>query len=310
MTLMACVVILTIASVSGFAGVAPAQTDAQVLPVGPFKAESGARATVNGGVVQVQDSAGWLRTERLYSDFVLQFDFRLLNKDSEGGVLIRSWFGYGNKNPPYRGYRIALGDKVDGAVALARIGSTHRTMTGVTFDRAAVATAKRPVGEWQECEVRVEGTTLTVLLNGVVASVAHDLEELTGYIGLQTRRNRIEFRNVRARRLPFAHQPFGTGAHAASERGVQAPRVLRRTVPSYPAEPLDAKVQGSVRLELVVSHDGSVGDVRVTRPLHPDLDEAAVACVRQWRFQPGILSGEAVPVIVTVDVAFSFQLPK
>ncbi len=234
LTSKARVVVLTIAGVGGFAGVALAQRDAQVL----------------------------------------QFDFRLLNRESEGSVLIRSWFGYGDKNPPYRGYRINLGDKVEGSDAVARVAGTHQTMTGVTFDRVAVAAAKRPAGEWQECEVRVEGTTLTVLLNGAVASVAHDLEQLTGYIGFQSRRNQIAFRNVRARRLPFAHEPFGAGAHAGSEPGVQALRILRRTVPSYPAEPLEAKVQGTVRLELVVSNDGSVGDVRVTRPLHPDLDEA------------------------------------
>jgi periplasmic protein TonB len=36
----------------------------------------------------------------------------------------------------------------------------------------------------------------------------------------------------------------------------------------------------------------------------PLLDAAAVEAVRQWRFTPTLLNGEAVPVVMTVTVAF------
>ena len=61
-------------------------------------------------------------------------------------------------------------------------------------------------------------------------------------------------------------------------------------------------------LELVVDSNGSVGDTRVAKSLHPDLDEAAIGSARKWRFSPGTKSGQPVPVIVMMDV--SFQLSR
>ena len=58
------------------------------------------------------------------------------------------------------------------------------------------------------------------------------------------------------------------------------------------------------QLELVVEATGSVGDVRVVKSLHPDLDEAAIASARQWRFTPGTSAGQSIPVIVTMEVSF------
>ena len=61
-------------------------------------------------------------------------------------------------------------------------------------------------------------------------------------------------------------------------------------------------VQGGVNLECVVLTDGTVGDVRVTKPLHPELDEAAMRTLRQWVFKPGTKDGVAVPVQIEVEM--------
>jgi len=37
------------------------------------------------------------------------------------------------------------------------------------------------------------------------------------------------------------------------------------------------------------------------------LDQAAIDAVRQWRFTPTLLSGEPVPVVMTVTVDFKLQ---
>jgi TonB family protein len=55
----------------------------------------------------------------------------------------------------------------------------------------------------------------------------------------------------------------------------------------------------------VVEPNGVVGDVRVVKSLHPDLDEAAIASARQSRFKPGRKSGQEVAVIVEIDVSFA-----
>jgi TonB family protein len=43
----------------------------------------------------------------------------------------------------------------------------------------------------------------------------------------------------------------------------------------------------------------------VTRPKNPDLDEAAVAAARRWRFEPAQKDGVSIPLIVTIDIAFT-----
>ena len=84
------------------------------------------------------------------------------------------------------------------------------------------------------------------------------------------------------------------------------PRLLREVRPQYTAEALDAKITGTVYLEMVVLPDGTVGDVRITRSLDPGLDEEAVKAARQWVFEPGTRFGE--PVAVLVNLALDFNL--
>jgi TonB family protein len=162
-----------------------------------------------------------------------------------------------------------------------------------------------PAGRWQVCEIGAERGKLTVRLNGAIVSTVQALDEFAGYIALQSRRgDGIEVRNVQATRLPSTGEPFGQGAHRASEPGVNLPRALKTANPFYPREPFDAHLQGAVRLEVVVDTTGQAGDVRVLKSVHPDLDEAAIASVRQWQFAPGTIAGQPVAVVVTMDVTF------
>jgi TonB family protein len=65
-------------------------------------------------------------------------------------------------------------------------------------------------------------------------------------------------------------------------------------------------VEGDVLMEVVIGPDGTVGDVRILRPLEPGLDANALQAVRNWRFQPTIKDGE--PVAVRVQIGTSFRL--
>jgi TonB family protein len=272
-------------------------------PVGPWVGELGARARDQGNMLLVQSGA--VRTNRLYSDFVLRFEFRLQEPQSEGRLLVRSWLGYGNSPTNERGYRIALTDKAVGQEALGRVTAAELKMKEATFDSLR---AMRRAGEWQECELRAERDTMTVRMNGAVVSAVQDLNEFAGYIALQaTRGTGIEFRNVRAKSLPPAQEPFGRGAHRTAESGVELPRAVETAQPFYPREPHAAGVEGTVNLELVVESTGSVGDVRVIKSLHPDLDQAAIASARKWRFVSGAKDGQPVDLVVTMEVAFRLR---
>ena len=50
--------------------------------------------------------------------------------------------------------------------------------------------------------------------------------------------------------------------------------------------------------------DGRAQQVRVQRSLGMGLDEKAIEAVRQWKFEPAKLNGQAVPVQINVEVNF------
>jgi TonB family protein len=89
--------------------------------------------------------------------------------------------------------------------------------------------------------------------------------------------------------------------------GVTEPRLISEVKPRYTSDALRRKVTGSVWLDLVVTREGHIDQVRVARSLDPGLDEAAIAAVHLWRFQPGRLGNTPVDVAVRVEMDFSIR---
>ena len=88
--------------------------------------------------------------------------------------------------------------------------------------------------------------------------------------------------------------------------GIKTPTKTKDVRPLYPPAAQSAGIQGVVIIEATVDAAGRVSDARVLRSI-PELDEAALAAVRQWEFTPTLLNGVAVPVIMTVTVNFTLQ---
>jgi TonB family protein len=84
---------------------------------------------------------------------------------------------------------------------------------------------------------------------------------------------------------------------------VQSAKLLNRVQPAYPEEALRNRIQGTVRLHLILQKDGTVGQLEVVSG-HPLLAQAALDAVRQWRYQPTLLNGNPVEIDTTVDVIF------
>ncbi|HZI80019.1 MAG TPA: TonB family protein [Vicinamibacterales bacterium] len=91
--------------------------------------------------------------------------------------------------------------------------------------------------------------------------------------------------------------------------GVTIPQLVREVKPAYTADAMRAKVQGTVWLECVVMPDGTVGRVEVVRSLDSTfgLDQEAIKAAKQWRFRPGTRFGEPVPVLITIELAFTLR---
>lgn len=86
--------------------------------------------------------------------------------------------------------------------------------------------------------------------------------------------------------------------------------VWRVTVepPGLVAEARREHITARVRLRLLVRADGIVGAVEVAASSgRPDLDDAAAASARAWRFAPARRDGEPVESRVLIWVAFVLE---
>ena len=91
--------------------------------------------------------------------------------------------------------------------------------------------------------------------------------------------------------------------------GVVQPVVTKRVNARYTRDALAQKIEGTVGLEAVVQEDGSVHEVVVTKSLDAmyGLDEEAVKALKQWEFKPGTKDGKPVPVLIVVEMMFTFR---
>ena len=105
---------------------------------------------------------------------------------------------------------------------------------------------------------------------------------------------------------PPPPSPDGTPQRIRQGGNVQQAMVISKVAPVYPAEAKDARIQGVVILETLISTEGRVSSVRVISG-HPLLQQAAVDAVSQWVYKPTLLNGQPVEVVTTTTVNFSFQ---
>jgi len=85
---------------------------------------------------------------------------------------------------------------------------------------------------------------------------------------------------------------------------VESAKLIFQPKPEYPQLAKMARIQGTVRLEAIISKDGTIQDLKVVSG-HPLLVKAALEAVQRWRYQPTLLNGEPVEVVTEVDVNFT-----
>ncbi len=78
---------------------------------------------------------------------------------------------------------------------------------------------------------------------------------------------------------------------------------LHRVQPGYPPLAKTAHIQGLVVVQAIIAKDGTIENLRVVSG-HPMLVPAAIEAIRQWRYRPYFLNGEAVEVETQVTVNF------
>jgi protein TonB len=83
------------------------------------------------------------------------------------------------------------------------------------------------------------------------------------------------------------------------------PLYRKNPPPEYPIMARRKRYQGTVLLEILVTRDGMVSEVKIHRSSgYPVLDRSALAAVKKWSFEPARRGDEPVDMWVRVPVKF------
>jgi TonB family protein len=253
--------------------------------------EEGRGGRFEGDVLRVSPKGGWVRTRRILSDFVMTAEFRLLSPKAELGVGIRTintaseW--------PRRGYRLQLNSS--SPATLTAKGRSLKT----TGNGAVTPT----LSTWQSLKVAAEGTRLEISVDGQPVGT-YETEVRAGSVLFEAKRGEVEIRKVTFDLL--RSQPV-MRADATDQPELASPILVKEVKPNYSRNAMGSKTQGIINYEAIVLTDGTVGAVRLTSLLHPELEHAGLEAIRQWKFTPARLGGSPIPTVVEIEMSFTLK---
>jgi len=155
-------------------------------------------SAVDGVLVCQGKPAGYIRTTEQFSDYVLRFSWRfnpVTKQAGNSGVLLRAqapdkvW----PKSVEAQLQSGSAGDfwNIDSfpmTTDAARLKGRRTKHLGVN---------ERPIGEWNDYEIIVNASNITLNINGQTLNSATGVEEVPGFIGLQSEGAEIHFKDVR-----------------------------------------------------------------------------------------------------------------
>ena len=105
---------------------------------------------------------------------------------------------------------------------------------------------------------------------------------------------------------PNTSQPAAPAAALPVGGDVKQARLLASVPPSYPVLAKTQHISGDVRVDALIDANGRVTTMKVVSG--PTLlHQAAMDALRQWKYQPATLNGNAVPMHLTVTIQFRLQ---
>ena len=142
---------------------------------------------VTNGNLRLVKGMGWLRTEKQYSDFILEVEWCALEPGYDSGLFLRA--GTEGKPWPEDGWQVNLKDN-----ALGGFVKGNRTVVPAETPRV-------PVGKWVKFRLEVRDRRVTLDVDGERAWEFGDFDAARGYIGIQVENKSFEFRNLRLQEL-------------------------------------------------------------------------------------------------------------
>jgi len=101
--------------------------------------------------------------------------------------------------------------------------------------------------------------------------------------------------------------PGGIIGIVPGETKAGQPETIRTIAPEYPESCRLKGIEGPVGLKVSVDAAGRPTDIKVVKSVHPDLDKAAVAAVKQWLFKPLLANGKPEGAVYFMTVDFKMK---
>jgi TonB family protein len=235
-----------------------------------------------------------LRTRQIFSDFTLSVEFQLETVGSQGGIGLRTLHTGGSW--PAAGYRLVLAPGTR-----PELRAPDKPVKPASASETATMLM---AGDWHELTITANGRTLTLVLDGARIGV-YEVDILAGAVFVESGKGPVVFRSLTVSPIPPAD--VVKASDHKHNKGFQNPRLEKEARPNYTARAMERGAEGLVMLEAVVETDGTVGPVTVTQFLDPDLEHAALAAIRRWRFKPALLDGKPVRALVEVEMSFTLK---
>ena len=163
-----------------------------------------------GGVLHCKGQpVGYIRTEKPYTNYVLRLQWRNPGKPGNSGVLMRM-------QPPDKVWPKSIEAQLNSGDAgdiwnideFPMKVATERTEGRRT--KKAHPSNEKPLGEWNQYEITLDGTNLEIKVNGLVQNTATDVAVMPGPICLQSEGAEIEFRNIELTELATERSSAGS----------------------------------------------------------------------------------------------------
>lgn len=111
--------------------------------------------------------------------------------------------------------------------------------------------------------------------------------------------------------LAFPAVVFAQEGDESSQKGnvrlTKPPKLVEQVQAEYTEEAVENRIEGGVKLRLLITATGNVGKVEVLEGLGYGLDKAAVEAAKQFKFEPAEINNQPAPV--TLDFTINFSLP-
>lgn len=146
---------------------------------------------VTNGNLRLVNGMGWLRTEKQYTNFIFEAEWRALVPGYDSGFFIRA--GLEGKPWPTNGWQVNLA-----RTALGALVKGYKTVI-------PAETAPMPLNQWVKFRIEVRERTISLDVNGERAWKFNELDVASGYLGIQAENKAFDFRNIRVQELPPVH---------------------------------------------------------------------------------------------------------